>query len=102
MNRVIFDPNPMTYSELYPYLLQKGLVVPRNLPPLLEPYLMWYNLNAHCTFHNGAPGHDLEGFFSLKSRVKELVMSKILIFRDIGSNVKNNPLLTHGAINVIT
>lgn len=45
--------------------------------------------------------HDLEGCFTLKSKVQKLVRSKILSFRDVGLIVKNNPLLAHGAVNAI-
>ncbi|KAI5409412.1 hypothetical protein KIW84_055010 [Lathyrus oleraceus] len=38
-----FSPIPMTYTELYPYLLQKGLVVPRPLGPPPDPLPTWYN-----------------------------------------------------------
>ncbi|XP_050877333.1 uncharacterized protein LOC127081091 [Lathyrus oleraceus] len=69
---------------------------PDRLPP-------WYNPNAHCPFHEGAPGHDLEGCYALKHRVRELIESKILSFKDMGPNVKNNPLPPHGdpAVNAI-
>lgn len=30
-----FDPIPMTYTQLYPYLVQKGLITTRSLPPPL-------------------------------------------------------------------
>lgn len=31
--------------------------------------------------------------------MKELVRSKILSFRDVGPNVKNNPFPIHGVVN---
>lgn len=57
---------------------------PDRLPP-------WYNPNAHCPFHEGALGHDLEGFYAMKHRVRELIAGKILPFRDMGPNMKKNP-----------
>lgn len=45
----------MIYTELYPSLVQKGLVVPRPLGPPLDTLVPWYNPNAHCPFHEGAP-----------------------------------------------
>ncbi|XP_050916200.1 uncharacterized protein LOC127131320 [Lathyrus oleraceus] len=93
----------MSYTELYPSLLQKGLVVPRPMGPPPDCLPPWYNPNTHCPFHEGALGHDLEGFYALKHRVCELIDSKILSFRDIGLNVKNNPFPPHGdpTVNVI-
>ncbi|XP_050918975.1 uncharacterized protein LOC127136468 [Lathyrus oleraceus] len=101
--RATFNPIPMSYTELYPSLLQKGLVVPRPMGPSPDRLPPWYNPNAHCPFHEGAPGHDLEGCYALKHRVRELIASKILSFKDMGPNVKNNPLPPHGnpAVNAI-
>ncbi|XP_050890365.1 uncharacterized protein LOC127095765 [Lathyrus oleraceus] len=86
----------MSYTELYPSLLQKGLVVPRPMGPPPDRLPPWYNPNAHCPFHEDAPGHDLEGCYALKHRVRELIERKILSFKDMGPNVKNNPLPPHG------
>ncbi|XP_050888930.1 uncharacterized protein LOC127094104 [Lathyrus oleraceus] len=49
--RVTFNPIPMSYTELYPSLLQKGLVVPRPMGPPPDRLPPWYNPNAHCPFH---------------------------------------------------
>ncbi|XP_050916569.1 uncharacterized protein LOC127131696 [Lathyrus oleraceus] len=84
-----FASIPMTYTELYPSLLHKGLVTPRPLGPPQNPLLPWYNQDAHYPFHEGAPGHDLEGCYTLKHIVRELVEKKILSFRDVGPNIKN-------------
>ncbi|XP_050916514.1 uncharacterized protein LOC127131645 [Lathyrus oleraceus] len=102
-DRVTFNPISMSYTELYPSLLKKGLVVPKPIgppPDLLPP---WYNPNSHCPFNEGVPGHDLEGCYALKHRVCELIENKILSFKDMGPNVKNNPLPPHGdpAVNAI-
>lgn len=68
----------MSYTELYPSLLQKGLVVPKPMGPPPDCLPPWYNPNAHRPFHEGAPRHDLEGCYALKHRVHELIESKIL------------------------
>lgn len=91
--RTYFEPIPMTYSQLYPALIQKGLVTPRgyeNPPP--NPLPTWYDLHKHCAFHEGAAGHDLEGCFALKAKVRDLIKAGILNFQDIGPNVKTNPM----------
>ncbi|XP_050916145.1 uncharacterized protein LOC127131260 [Lathyrus oleraceus] len=93
--RATFNPILMSYTELYPSLLQKGLVVSRPMGPPPDRLPPWYNPNAHCPFHEGAPGHDLEGCYALKHRVRELIESKILSFKDMGPNVKKNPLPSH-------
>lgn len=91
----------MSYTELYSSLLKKGLVVPRPLGPPPDPLPPCYNPNAHCLFHEGAPGHDLEGCYTLKHIVRELIEKKILLFGDTSPNVKNNPLPSHGSVNTI-
>ncbi|XP_050876089.1 uncharacterized protein LOC127079759 [Lathyrus oleraceus] len=95
-DRATFNPISMSYTELYPSLFQKGSVVPIPMGPPPDCLPPWYNPNAHCPFHEGAPGHDLEGCYALKHRVHELIDRKILSFRDMGPNVKNNPIPPHG------
>ncbi|XP_050897670.1 uncharacterized protein LOC127104530 [Lathyrus oleraceus] len=101
-DRETFNPIPMSYTKIYPYLLQKGLVVPRPMGPPPDRLHPWYNPNPHCPFHEGSPGHDLQGSYALKHRVRELIDRKILSFRDMGPNVKNNPLPPHGDPTVNT
>ncbi|XP_050895730.1 uncharacterized protein LOC127102403 [Lathyrus oleraceus] len=91
----------MSYTKLYPTLLKKGLVVPRPLGPPPDPLPPYYNPNAHCSFHEGSPRHDLEGCYALKHIVRELIEKKILSFGDTSPNVKKNPLPAHGSINAI-
>lgn len=86
----------MTYSQLYPVLIQKGLITPRgydNPPP--NPLPAWYNRHKHYAFHKGAEGHDLEGCFALKAKVRDLIKSGVLTFKDVGPNVKTNPMTDH-------
>ncbi|XP_050919599.1 uncharacterized protein LOC127137156 [Lathyrus oleraceus] len=94
-------PIPMTFTELYPYLVQRGLVTTRALGPPPNPLPANYNTAAHCLFHEGAPGHDLENCYALKNLVRDLMEKKILSFNDSPPNVKSNPLPDHGAVNAI-
>lgn len=93
--RTHFDPIHMTYSQLFRPLIQKGLIVTRSLPTILEPYPLGYDPNAYWEFHEGAPGHSLEGCYAFKAKVQELINSKILSFKDVGPNVRSNPLPRH-------
>lgn len=91
--RTYFEPIPMMYSELYPALLQKGLVTHKGYDnPPSNPLPAWYDPHKHCAFHEGAAGHDLEGCFALKAKVRDLIKAGILNFQDIGPNVKTNPM----------
>ena len=81
----------MTYTELYPALVQKGLIttrplIPRNPPP------SGFRSDLHCEFHQGDASHDLESCYALKNRVQELVKTNALTFKEAGPNVINNPL----------
>ncbi|XP_050877409.1 uncharacterized protein LOC127081171 [Lathyrus oleraceus] len=98
-----FNPIPMSYDKLYPALLQNVLVVPRPMGPPSDCLPLWYNPNAHYPFHEGAPGHDLEGYYAFKHMVRELIDSNIMSFRDMGPNMKDNliPLHRNPTVNVI-
>ena len=52
-------------------------------------------------FHQGAPGHSVENCYPLKNEVQKLVKSGVLSFKDMGPNVKDNPLPKHGGVNVV-
>ena len=61
-----FDPISMTYTELYPKLVQFGSLVPIDIPPIQPPYPRWYNENARCDYHSGNKGHSIEDCTALK------------------------------------
>ena len=85
-----YDPITMTYTELYPYLVQQGAITTRPLTPP-DPLPPGFRSDLHCEFHQGAAGHDLENCFALKARVQELIKGDILSFKDVPPNVVNNP-----------
>ncbi|XP_058755192.1 uncharacterized protein LOC131628376 [Vicia villosa] len=66
-----FDPIPMTYTELYPHLVQLGLITTRSFTPR-DPPPAGFRDDLHCEFHQGAAGHDLEHCYALKARVQDL------------------------------
>ena len=91
-----FDPIPMTYKELYQTLLQNHLVAPIYVPEKKPPYPPWYNPNAHCEYHAGAAGHDIENCLYFKRNVQNLINAKVLQFgTNQGPNVATNPLPNH-------
>lgn len=65
----------------------------RELKPPPTPYPPGYDVNAHCGFHMGAPGHTLENFYDFNNCVQYLVES-------IGSNVKTHPMSVHAGSSV--
>ncbi|KAL4362822.1 hypothetical protein GQ457_04G017850 [Hibiscus cannabinus] len=40
---------------------------------IATPYPKWYDLNAHCEFHNGILGHSIENFLAFKRQVQVLL-----------------------------
>lgn len=99
----MFDPFPMTYSQVLQHLLQLKLVNLRSmpLPPLPERLPAGYNPNTRCEFYSEAIGHDVENCWALKYKVKELLDSKAIQFTpDNRPNVIQNPMPTHGGPTV--
>ena len=100
--KVSFDPIPMTYAELYPSLLERKLVSPKDPPAIPANPQWWYKPDQHCVYHSGAPGHNVENCFPLKNKVQDLMRSGILSFEDSNPNVTRNPLPSHGkSVNMI-
>ncbi|XP_014524059.1 uncharacterized protein LOC106780296 [Vigna radiata var. radiata] len=50
---VNFTPIPMTYAELLPNLVEKGLVAICPMKPVQPPYPRGYDANAKCSYHGG-------------------------------------------------
>ncbi|XP_050896495.1 uncharacterized protein LOC127103267 [Lathyrus oleraceus] len=98
--RTNFDAIPMSYAELYPALITKNLVQPRPRPPVPEVLPWWYKPEVSCPFHQNAPGHDLDNCFALKLEVQKLTRAGILTFKNMGPNVKDNPMPSHGPSSV--
>lgn len=55
-----FDPLPMSYSQVLSYLLNDGLIVPKELRPVIPPYPPNFDVNARCDFHVGHRGIQLK------------------------------------------
>ncbi|KAI5409419.1 hypothetical protein KIW84_055017 [Lathyrus oleraceus] len=95
-NKVSFDLIPMSYAELYPSLVLRNLIQPRNPPQIPEPLPWWYKPELRCAFHQGAPGHDIDNCYPLKYEVQKLMKCGMVSFEDRAPNVKANPLPAHG------
>lgn len=98
-----FDFMPITYTQVLPYLIQKGLVEIKLVtpPPNLLP--RGYDANSRCDFHAGSPGHTTKKCLELKFKVQDLLERKIISFTPEGPNVKGNPIPGHNdlTINVV-
>ena len=86
----------MTYTELYPKLVQCGSLVPMDIPPMQPPYPRWYNENVQCDYHSNNRGHSTKDYIALKQRVHDLIKARALAFNDKDvPNVNGNPLSNH-------
>ena len=86
----------MTYTELYPKLVQLGSLVPMDIPPMQPPYPRWYNTNVRCDYHSRNRGHSTEDCITLKRRVHDLIKARALTFDDKNiPDVNRNRLPDH-------
>ena len=86
----------MTYTKLYPKLVQLESLVPMDIPPMQPPYPRWYNENAHCDYHFSNRGHSTEDCTTLKRKVHDLIKARALAFDDkYVLDVNRNPPLDH-------
>jgi hypothetical protein len=77
----IFDPIPVSYSQLLPYLVHNRMVTPRALKPMTAPFPARYNSEAKCEIHEGAEGHTVDDCIAFKYKVQELMDQKLLTFK---------------------
>ena len=83
---------PLSYTELFPKLLEKGLIEPIRLSPLKPPFPKWYKADARCDYHARNPGHSLENCTALKYKVQELIQDGKVKFDEL-DEVKHSLLI---------
>ncbi|RHN71941.1 putative transcription factor bZIP family [Medicago truncatula] len=83
--RIKFDPIPIKYAKLLPYLLERNLVQIRPPPPIPKILPARWRPDLFCVFHQGAQGHDVERCFSLKIAVQKLIEDDLIPFEEFGS-----------------
>jgi hypothetical protein len=98
--RKVFDPIPVPYKELLPYLVHSKMVTLRTLKQMNPPFPAWYKQGATCEYHSGAEGHTIENCKAFKYEVQKLIDQKLLSFKEAGPNVKQNPLPSHSGAGV--
>ncbi|KAH1242433.1 hypothetical protein GmHk_07G019770 [Glycine max] len=95
-----FSLIPMAYSKLWPSLLENHLVVAIPGRVFQPPYPKWYDPDAKCAYHSGAPRHNIDSCRPFKYKVQHLISAGWLSFQEEGPNVKTNPLASHGKASV--
>ncbi|RDY00950.1 hypothetical protein CR513_15797, partial [Mucuna pruriens] len=89
----VLTPIPMTYTKLFPLLLEQKLIEVVPLKPLEPLYPRSYDPNARCDYHGGARRHPPKD-------AGDLLDDGLLGLEDKGSNVHNNPFLAHSTTTV--
>ncbi|MCI21158.1 gag-pol polyprotein, partial [Trifolium medium] len=69
------------YGQILPYLVQKGMVELKPLPPTKQPYPPGFDRNARCDYHAGSPGHNIEDCRAFKYKVQELIDCQLISFK---------------------
>jgi hypothetical protein len=82
----VFDPIPVSYSQLLPYLVHNGMVTPVALRTMTPPFPAWYDPKVKCAYHADAEGHSTENCRVFKNKVQELIDKKLLSFKEGGPN----------------
>uniref|UniRef100_A0A2N9I771 RNase H type-1 domain-containing protein n=1 Tax=Fagus sylvatica TaxID=28930 RepID=A0A2N9I771_FAGSY len=97
-----FTPLPMPMTELYPILIEKGLISPIVPKPYGGPQRRDFNPNSACDFHFGEVGHTVENCGQLRHRVQDLIDHGVLKFEGL-PNITTNPLPKHpeGGVNMV-
>ena len=78
--RPSIEPIPVTYTELFPRLIQGQLLARVPLTPMEPPYPYWYDANATCDYHYGIKGHSTENYLALKNQIQALKNARYINF----------------------
>ena len=69
----MYDPLPMSYTELLPVLIQNYGISAIPARPRRPPYPKKYDVNAKCEYHGGVRGHSTEDCTTFKDKVQSLI-----------------------------
>ena len=78
-----YDPIPITYTEMFPKLVEIDHIEPVQLAPLRPPFPRWYNAHTRCNYHGGNLGHPTENCTALKYKIRDLINNGKLKFEDL-------------------
>ena len=77
----MYDPLPMSYTELLPILIQNYGISAIPARPRRPPYPKKYDVNAKCEYHGGVGGHSVENCTAFKDKVQLLINADPVKFR---------------------
>ena len=67
------DLIPITYTELFPKLVEIGHIELAHLAPLRPQFPRWYNAHTRCDYHARNPGHPMKNCTALKHKLQDLI-----------------------------
>ncbi|KAF1890536.1 hypothetical protein Lal_00041321 [Lupinus albus] len=76
-----YDAIPMSYFELLPQLVHRGLLTILPFKEVVPPYPNGFNPNACCVYHGGTSGHPTEDYNQLKGKVRDLINQGLVKFQ---------------------
>ena len=77
----VYDPLPMSYTELLPILIQNYGISAIPARPRRPPYPKKHDINAKCEYHGGVKGHSTENCMTFKDKVQSLINADPVKFR---------------------
>ncbi|KAI5409035.1 hypothetical protein KIW84_054740 [Lathyrus oleraceus] len=89
------DPLPMPYNQVFSYLIKSGLIVSKELNPVLRPYSPGFDANSRCDFYVGAQRHSTKDCKVLKIQVQTLLGSKMFSFTPQVLQINYTPSPSH-------
>ena len=96
-----FTPLGETYTTLFHKLRQLGLLSPVE-PKLPNPLPKNLDHSVSCEYCSGAPGHDTEKCWKLKTIVQDLIdTNRIEVQEPEAPNINQNPLSAHHEAHMI-
>ncbi|KAF1877918.1 hypothetical protein Lal_00038228 [Lupinus albus] len=76
-----YDAISMSYSELLPQLVQRGLLTILSFKEVVPPYPNGFNLKACCMYHGGISRHPTNGCNQLRGIVQDLINKGLIKFQ---------------------
>ncbi|KAE8673471.1 hypothetical protein F3Y22_tig00111783pilonHSYRG00428 [Hibiscus syriacus] len=62
------------------------LVSPYPVEPMKHPYPKWYDENAHCEYHGGVLGHNIENCYTFKRIMQKMRNQNWINFNNLGAS----------------
>ena len=79
----LYHSIPMSYTDLFPLLVQNYKISTIHTKPRKPPYPKWYDPNTKCDYHDGVEGHSIENCSAFKDKVQALIDADPVKFKEL-------------------